>query len=90
VSEWQDISTAPKDGTIIMLGRLADEDCDAISIPGFYEEALEDGQDYMGHDAGFVDMHYNDIIWGRSFGNPSYRHPGRQPTHWCPLPEPPK
>jgi hypothetical protein len=89
--KWQPIETAPRDGTRIILG-LPDLDGDGggISVAGYWLEELEDGVDYMGHDGGFTDVDYQVFQPGRSFGAESYRYAGRQPTHWMPLPEPPK
>jgi len=86
---WQDISTAPKDGTTIILGRAERDDSVAISTPGHWQEGYEDGVDYMGCDSGFVDSNYQVFNGGRSFGAGSYRYASSQPTHWQPLPTPP-
>ncbi len=61
MSEWQDISTAPKDGTKVL--------CYTIK--------------------GVIIMHWHQP------GNPTARafwtgEKSVQPTHWMPLPEPPK
>jgi hypothetical protein len=79
---WQPISTAPKLGHIL----LADSE---FVGEGYWVVALEDGVDYMGNDAGFMDAHYRYFRCGRSFGAAAYRDPGLQPTHWMPLPKPP-
>lgn len=80
--EWQPIETAPK------LGHILIADSEFVG-EGFWQEALEDGVDYMGNDAGFMDAHYRYFRCGRSFGADAYRDPGLQPTHWMPLPPPP-
>ena len=91
MSEWQPIETAPRDGTQIILGRQGDDEYDCSFVgEGYWIEADEDGPDNMGHDAGFVDMHFDFFRCARSFGNPKYRIKGIQPTHWQPLPPPPK
>lgn len=93
MSAWQPIETAPRDGTLILLGRAANEehDRDAISVPGRWYDGFEDAPDDMGHDDGFMDVDFNgDFSCGRSFGNPEYQSRGYQPTHWQPLPEPPE
>lgn len=86
---WLPIESAPKDGTMILLGREAIEDCDAISVPGFWQEGWEDSIDDMGCDSGFVDVHFQEFSGGRSFGAEAYRCAPNQPTHWMPLPAAP-
>jgi hypothetical protein len=75
---------------VILLGNVGDEDMWPCATVGWWQDAEEDGVDYMGSDAGFVDHTFNHYWPGRSFGNPKYFSEGRQPTHWMPLPEPPK
>ena len=91
MKQWNQIETAPKDGTRIILGKVADpeNEIDAIVAEGFYIEGLEDGLDYMGYDAGFVDNGWDLFQPARSIGNPAYQNEGNQPTHWMPLPPPP-
>lgn len=86
---WQPIETAPKDGRTILLGRGPIEDCEAISVPGFWQEGWEDSIDDMGCDSGFVDVHFQEFSGGRSFGAEKYRCAPNQPTHWMPLPAAP-
>jgi len=90
--KWQPIETAPRDGTLILLGRPGDEADDRlpISMPGRWFNGYEDGVDYMGHDDGFMDVEFDVFACPRSFGAESYRSAGYQPTHWMPLPPPPE
>lgn len=87
--EWQPIETAPKDGRTIILGRAETEDCEAISVPGYWQEGFDDGIDYMGVGDGFVDINHQQFSGGRDWGTEKYRYEPNQPTHWRPLPLPP-
>lgn len=89
VQQWLPIETAPKDGTMILLGRATIEDCAPISVPGFWQDGCEDGVDYMGGDSGFVDVNFQQFHGGRSFGAEHSRYAANQPTHWMPLPAAP-
>jgi len=86
---WMPIETAPKDGSRVILGRPETEDDIGVSTTGFWIEAEEDGVDYMGADAGFVDIEYQVFSPGRSFGNPARRYEATQPTCWQEIPAPP-
>lgn len=89
---WLPIETAPRDETLILLGRPASEedDRDGESAPGRWHEGYPDAPDDMGHDGGFMDIEYNGTFFcARSFGNPSHQTQGYQPTHWMPLPAAP-
>ena len=84
MSEWRTIDSAPKDGTEILLWTPEGIDVSCWS------ELEEDGQQSMGHDAGFCGL-LTCADPGRHMGNPEFfREAVNQPTHWMPLPEPPK
>lgn len=82
--EWMPIETAPRDARILIC-REGDE----CSHAGFWQEAVEDGVDYMGADAGFVDVDFQVFFPSRTFGQLASQYEGRQPTLWMPLPQPP-
>lgn len=87
---WQDIATAPKDGTAIILGLPPEEgEHDGFSGQGRWHQEDDDGPDNMGHDAGFMDDNFSFFRCARSIGNPAYQHKGLQPTAWQPLPSAP-
>lgn len=88
---WYPIETAPKDGSMIILGRARKSEDDwEMSTIGWHVDADEDGPDYMGHDAGFVDYSFNNFNPGRSFGSDISKYKASEPTHWMPLPPPPQ
>lgn len=90
LTEWRfDMENAPRDGTIIVLGRPETENDIALSVPGHWQDAFDDGVDYMGSDGGFVDIGLTWFRPGRSFGAESHRYLAVQPTAWLPLPSPP-
>lgn len=90
IPQWQPIDTAPKDGTMVMLGREESEDQAAISLPGYWLEGMSDAPDEMGFDAGFTDVNFQVFRGGRSWGVESYRYPAFQPTRWMPFPKAPE
>lgn len=95
VGGWMPIETAPKyteHGVRqhLMLGYAPDEiHEDGFVSQGYWVEAEEDAPDNMGHDGGWVDVHFDFFRCGRSFGAEAYRSAGTQPSHWMPLPPPP-
>lgn len=89
-SQWRPIESAPRDGTRVLLGRPDDDGGGGVSVCGYWLDELADGVDYMGNDGGFTDVDYQVFQPGRSFGMEAYKHAGSQPTHWMPLPAPPR
>lgn len=87
---WRTIDSAPKDGTHVILGNSETDDKPAYAAVGWWKEAEADGPDCMGSDAGFVDFEFNTYMPSRSCGAPSHQYRGSQPTHWRPLPPPPR
>ena len=67
MSEWQDITTAPMDGTPVLLS----------------EPYKDDHYVYSGHYSRFMRSGYWKCITCEG-------KPDMFPTHWQPLPEPPK
>lgn len=95
VEGWMPIETAPKYtehgvSQHLLLGYAPDEiHEDGFVSQGYWMEAEEDAPDNMGHDGGWVDVHFDFFRCGRSFGAEAYRSAGTQPTHWMHLPPPP-
>ncbi len=81
-SEWRDISTAPKDGTVVDLwhreyGRHSDQFWGAPShCCG--EAGVHCDSEWHGHPPGWVDATFNE--WSSD---------GEAFTHWMPLPDAP-
>ena len=92
---WQPIETASKytEHGIrqhLLLGYAPNEiHEDGFVSQGYWMEPEEDAPDNMGHDGGWVDVHFDFFSCGRSFGAEAYRSAGTQPTHWQPLPPSP-
>ena len=74
MSEWQPIETAPKDGTYVMVGRDMGEPWGFVLGTGFYA---------------FVDSLVNGWVCRGIVDPPGDLGLGN-PTHWMPLPEPPR
>ena len=84
-SKWSTIDSAPKDGSLVMLGSIED-DVETVTMGRYYP--LEPDQiDAMGHDAGWMDVEFDVYFPSRSFGNPKYYSKGNQPTYWRVLPQ---
>lgn len=82
MSEWKPIETAPRDGTTILL-------CD------FLEEDIELRGPFFGWWVGDDDAPWNFVWVGDHNGRACLQAIGYflaedPPTHWMPLPEPPK
>ena len=83
MSEWQPIETAPKDGTHVMLSRG-----DRVTL-GNWESVISTSPEY--HANGTYLGQFEDgnswegwMSWDGGFCEET------PPTHWMPLPEPPK
>lgn len=80
---WMPIESAPKDKLILCAD--ADNVCACT-----WQEAIDDGQDEMGCDEGYADILCQYFRPGRSIGLPKFQYEAIQPTHWMPLPSPPR
>lgn len=93
MSEWQPIDTAPKDGTVIILGAVAQEyqgqPVDPRATVGHWttdEECRELVGD-CGGECRCPEYIYHDPSWISWDGGFTAENP---PTHWQPLPSPPE
>ena len=80
MSEWQDIKTAPKDGSWFMIGR-AGEGPESYEI-GRYSPFIV--YDYIEQPEGLYRKEPKTLLEWCGFNN------FHRATHWMPLPEPPK
>ena len=79
--EWQPISTAPKDGTHILVARAGDDvGMNAIEICDWF--VIENS--HYEHVEGDLYRKITDKPYAAWNGN------GHRATHWMPLPEPPQ
>lgn len=86
MTEWRDISTAPRDGTVI-LGWAADEE-DGWNVMAIkWVEAQADTESlYVEHDAGWAGR----ILYPGDSDEERGSPPTFNITHWQPQPEPPE
>lgn len=82
MSEWQDISTAPKDGTEVLIWC---SHCDS-QILAVWGCANHNCYDNCCAEAGGEDA----PMWRDTFGLNDIEDNWHRPTHWMPLPPPPK
>lgn len=80
MTDWRDISTAPKDGTRILIGR-AGEDVGADPVEITYWYVIESAR-YE---------HVKGDLYRRVIDKPisGWNGNGHRATHWMPLPAPP-
>ena len=92
MSEWRDISTAPKDGTTVILGSIEQQFngkpvAPRVTIGSWTQD--EDCRVYIGDcggDCRCPEYEYVDPCWMSWDGGFTTENP---PTHWMPLPSPP-
>lgn len=87
MGDWQDISTAPRDGTPV-LARIPGHGEDNVIawLDGFIGDSGDCGAWGFVEDQEAPDCWTDGVCWDTNEdGKPSAR-----PTHWMPLPEPPK
>jgi len=90
---WQDISTAPRDGTDIILGSLPQtfrgEPVEPRVTIGHWmtDEECKIYAGDCGGECRCPEYHYDDPTWTSWDGGFTEENP---PTHWQPLPSPPE
>ena len=79
MADWQPIETAPKDGRFILIHVPQGLETGAVTIGAYWkEEDRKAGRFMRGHWDGWLGMD-DDVASSWC-----------EPTHWMPLPEPPK
>lgn len=80
MTDWQPISTAPKDGTPVIVA-VPTKDLDGFHVgEAYYDPENYEGGDWWWAGTGYGDYH----------GGPISDINFHQPSHWMPLPAPPK
>ncbi len=77
MNEWRDISTAPRDRTILVFGKPDDLIMNNIALVKFKNPAA--------YTAAWDELDEAFCVSGGSWLGPFI-----EPTHWMPLPDPPK
>ena len=80
VGEWQPIETAPKDGTKILVYTVHGD----VELSDWYSIS------YPSYELCGVNDETGEGIYRKIAGNPTEGWNSNMPTHWMPLPEPPK
>lgn len=80
-TEWRDISTAPKDGTpiVMIFGNM-------VCIASWGEEEIWGGNEQSTYGEGWWRIMNHDLMKWESALKPSIP----EPSHWMPLPHPPE
>jgi hypothetical protein len=79
--EWQPIETAPKDGTVVLLFCPASWDTNGVRVAFWYPGEVNPPDGAPDGDAGWYD--------DETGSHPMTLH-YEEPTHWMPIPDPPK